>query len=284
MKYTPRSLEDNVNVSRGHPLAELAWMLGGVVALMGVLVVALGLATDVAVEKLPLRAEIGLGQQLLGRFPGDENPALEQRLKALLDRLPADSPLQAYPFHVYLSNSQEVNALALPGGNIVVYSGLLKQVESENELSMVLAHELGHFAHRDHLRGLGRGLGLAVAVSLLFGSDSAAGDVVSNTLLTFQSGYSRHQESAADRFALDLLVRRYGHAGGAVGFFERLRRDAGARLPYLLASHPHPQARVDELNERIRANGYPVAAVVPLAADIIDATTRGSASPRADGT
>ena len=46
-----------------------------------------------------------------------------------------------------------MNAVALPGGNIVVFAGLLKEIKSENELAMILGHELGHFAHRDHLRG-----------------------------------------------------------------------------------------------------------------------------------
>jgi predicted Zn-dependent protease len=50
--------------------------------------------------------------------------------------------------NVYLMENEEINAVALPGGNIVVFTGLVAQVESENELAMVLAHEMGHFTHR----------------------------------------------------------------------------------------------------------------------------------------
>ena len=133
---------------------------------------------------------------------------------------------------------------------------------------MILAHELGHFAHRDHLRSLGRGLGVAVAATLLFGEESAASNLVSKTLLTFQVKYSQDQESAADRFGLDLLAAHYGHAGGATDFFTRLAVDSGNQLPYLLASHPHPQARITALKRQIKNNNYLVKKNLPLAKDL----------------
>src|SRR5690606_35172182 len=62
--------------------------------------------------------------------------------------------------------SDELNALALPGGAIVVTRGLLDQVD-DAELAFVLAHELAHLEHRDNLRAIGRGLVLTVALSLV---------------------------------------------------------------------------------------------------------------------
>jgi predicted Zn-dependent protease len=268
LKFTPKSLEGNVNVARTHPLKELLWMLGGMALLLGMLVLILGFSTDLVVSKMPVSVETWLGRQMLKKVPGEESAALERRLQSLLASLPADSPLHQYVFRVFTTKSDAINAIALPGGNIVVYSGLLNNVQSENELAMVLAHELGHFAHRDHLRGMGRGLGVAVATGLLFGGDSGASDLVSKSLLTYQAQYSRSQEAAADRFGLDLLVSRYGHAGGATPFFLRLSRGAGGHLPYLFASHPHPQSRIDDLNKRIQARHYPVNEVLPLAGDV----------------
>lgn len=265
MKFTPKRLDGNVNVSRTHPLAELSWLLGGLILITALVFFALGYSADWAATKAPISVENWLGQQALSHFQADENPALKQQLQALLDSLPADSPLHQYNFRVFLSPSDEVNAVALPGGNIVVFSGLLKQIESENELAMILAHELGHFAHRDHLRGLGRGLGLAVAATLLFGQDNAASSLVSNTLLTFQVRYSQTQESAADSFGLDLLNQRYGHVGGSTDFFARMARKAGGKIPYLLASHPHPEARIEQLEGLVAKKGYKVAMTYPLA-------------------
>ena len=267
MKFTPVALTDNINVSKTHPLIELLWLVGGFVILVAVLFSLLGLTTDLAISKTPIKIETWIGELGLNEFSSTESNTLNQRLELLLVHLPKDSPLRQYQFHVHLADSDEVNAIALPGGNIVVFAGLLKEVQSENELAMVLAHELGHFAHRDHLRGLGRGLGIAVASALLFGQQSATSSIISNALLTFNRRYSQQQETAADQFGIDLLIKRYGHAGGAIDFFSRFDADA-EKDSYLLATHPHPQARVAALNRRIAKQHYQVKAVEPLAKEL----------------
>ncbi|NOQ42039.1 MAG: M48 family metalloprotease, partial [Desulfuromusa sp.] len=190
MQFTPKQLEENVNVSKSHPLTELLWLLGGLILLSALLFFFLGITADWAVSKTPIKVETWIGQLALNEFPAEENLALGQRLQSLLDSLPGDSLLHQYNFRIFLSDTEDINAIALPGGNIVLFSGLLELMESENELAMVLAHELGHFAHRDHLRGLGRGLGVAVAATLLFGEESAASSLVSKALLTLQTKYS----------------------------------------------------------------------------------------------
>lgn len=272
MKFTPKQLNENVNVSKIHPLIELCWLVGGLLLIAALLFLSLSVLTDWAVSNTPIKVENWLGGKALHQFPAKQHPALQQRLQQLLASLPDDSPLLQYDFRVFLSQTDEINAVALPGGNIVLFSGLLEQLESENELAMILAHELGHFAHRDHLRGLGRGLGLAVASVLLLGKDSAASSVVANALLTFQVRYSQAQESAADQFGLELLVARYGHAGGSSDFFRRMAKTAGSSIPYLLASHPHPDARVKQLEQWIQANNYPNASTQPLALELQNST------------
>jgi predicted Zn-dependent protease len=279
MKFTPRQLSENVNVSKTHPLTEFLWLLGGILVLAGIVFFLLGITTDWAISKTPVSIEAQFGKLTLNRFPAKESRALEKRLQTLLESLPPDSLLHQYHFRVFLSDSDDVNALALPGGNIVVLGGLLKKVKSENELAMVLAHELGHFAHRDHLGNLGRGLGIAVAAALLFGENSAASSLLAKIFLTFQAQYSQQQEAAADQFGLDLLVRRYGHAGGATAFFSRFAPESGRKIPYILASHPHPRDRIAALNHRIKIKNYPVEATRPLGKDLISTNTDGKTQP-----
>ena len=269
MKFTPKHIDENVNVSKTHPLVELAWLVGGMLLLAMVFYLVLGVTADLAVAKIPIKAEVWLGEHFVDSFEANENEPLRRRLQTLLDNLPADSPLHNYTFTVQLVKNREINALALPGGHIVVFSGLVEQAESENELAMVLAHELGHFAHRDHLERLGRGLGLTVATMLVFGEDSAVSRLVSNLFLVTESSYSRQQESEADSFGLDLLVSSYGHAGGAADFFARVGKKAGSRGPYLLASHPHPDDRIEGLQRLISENGYPVEMTTPLGDDLL---------------
>ncbi len=287
MKFTPKHIEENVNVSKTHPLAELGWLVGGLMLIVLICYLLLGFATEIAVFKIPVKAEVWIGEHLIGRMDALESPALQHRLQRLVESLPTDSPLHEYDFSVQLVESDEINALALPGGHIVVFSGLVEQADSENEVAMVLAHELGHFANRDHLRRLGRGLSLAIGAFLLFGENSAAGDLVNKLFYLSESHYSREQESAADRFGLDLLVASYGHAGGATDFFARVGKKAEQRAPYLLASHPHPQARIDELEEWIQMSHYPIGKIMPLAEDLLgelpeDGEGSGEQRERAD--
>lgn len=270
MKYVPKELEGNVNVSRTHPLTELAWLVGGLVTLAAALYLALGFATELAARKMPVEAERWLGLRAMEHFAGEESPALQGRLEGLLESLPEDSPLRRYQFSVRLHPAEEVNAVALPGGNIVVFAGLLKQVRSENELAMVLAHELGHYANRDHLKGLGRGLGLTVTALLLLGPDSSASELVSSLFMSFEARYSQKQEAAADAFGLDLLASRYGHVGGATDFFTRLADQAGGRLPYLLASHPHPRDRIGKLQRLIAGQGFEERGTAALGQDVLE--------------
>ena len=264
MKFTPKSLPGNVNVSTTHPIKELFWLAGSLFLLVGILFFMLGLLTDWAVTKTSPDIENWLGEQAMREFSAEPDERLQPRLDAILAPVPSASPLHDYTFTVSRSEEEQVNALALPGGNIIIYAGLLKQVESENELAMILAHELGHFAHRDHLRGLGRGLGLAVTAALLFGYDNPAGDFISNTFFTYQIKYSQTQEERADIFGLDLLVQRFGHAGGATDFVARAAQAFDGWSGHLLASHPHPGARIDRLKVRISDQGYAVGPVQPL--------------------
>jgi len=276
MKCTPRNLPENVNVSKSHPLVELGWMLGGLVFILVVVYLLAGLAIEAAVRRLPADAERWLGRQALQNFPVAECPPLDQRLQDLLAAMPADSPLRRKSFQVWLADVEEINAVALPGEIIVVFRGLLEAVESENELDMVLAHELGHFAHHDQLKGLGRGLVATLLAMTLFGKDSSAAGLVASVTLSFDARYSQGQEAAADVWGLDRLVARHGHAGGAVDFFARMnRREDAPRLAYLRASHPHPEDRIRNIESRIAEQQHRLAAVVPLSGAILSAGAPG---------
>jgi predicted Zn-dependent protease len=264
MRYTARELSGNVNVSSSHPLIELAWLAGGLIALVAVIYLAFWGIAELVVPRTPVDIEVWAGRHLLGRVASQENPHLTELVRGMVQPLAADSPLHRYDFTVSVIENETVNALALPGGRIVVFSGLLKQARSENELAMVLGHELGHYAHRDHLRGMGRGLGVTLALAMLFGQNSQAAGMASNLFLGMEMRYSQQQESAADAYGLDLLAARYGHAGGATDFFARLADQADGKLAYLLASHPHPQDRLTGLQKMIVARGYAIGPTVPL--------------------
>jgi predicted Zn-dependent protease len=263
MKYTPKELTGNVNVSSSHPLKELAWLVGGLVTIVAVISLGFWWMAELVVPRVPVDVEVWAGKYLMGKYPNQENPDLTKLLQKIVKTLPPESPLHKYKFSVSVAENEAVNAMALPGGQIMVFSGLLKKVHSENELAMVLGHELGHYAHRDHLRGMGRGLGVTLALAMFFGQDSSVAGIASDLFLGMEMRYSRQQETAADAFGLDMLAAGYGHAGGATDFFSRLAGEAGGKFPYLLASHPHPDDRIVGLQKMIAEKGYPLRKTVP---------------------
>lgn len=259
MKFTPRLDEDNVNVSKTPPLKELLFLLTTILGVLLLIYIALGFCLDIVVQKIPPRIEKSLGSFYSRLYEEDEVVSdSEKKLQDILNNLLTHMPESGLEFKVYVKEDEKANALALPGGNIVVLSGLLEEVESENELAMILAHELGHFANRDHLRGLGRSLVFIVLSSIVFGQESNATQFLQKALLTVELKFSRNQEAAADLFGLDLLNSTYGHVGGATDFFERLHdKEKAPKFLYFFATHPPYKNRVESLNKRIEEKAYP---------------------------
>ena len=201
----------------------------------------------------------------------------QDSLNQLLDRLETQLPVANNPkrnYRVLYIPQNTVNALALPGDLIVVYAGLISQVKSENELMMILGHELGHFANRDHLRGIGQALLLKFTLTTIFGdSDRLSGIIASAVESVSSAQYSQAQERQADDFGLMLLQATYQHVAGATDFFARLNRQSGMDFAFL-ASHPSPQNRVDRLNRLIKERRYETGNLNPLPATLTDLKTQ----------
>ncbi len=271
MRYRAKELKNNVNVSRTSPLKELFILLGGVFGIIIAVYIALGFAVDLIVPKLPPSIEESLGKLFSGIYENTEQTPAGERLQMILDKL-SDKDIDGGPYYkVHLVLSPEINAMALPGGNIVMYSGIIKEFESENELAFVLAHELGHFDNRDHLRGLGRGLVLFTISATLLGADSTATNFIMNSMTNIEMKFSQRQEKAADISALELLNRKYGHVAGATDFFEKMsKKDKKGRILYYFATHPYPEDRINALKKEIKEKGYQVKKKIPLDLEILN--------------
>ena len=192
---------------------------------------------------------------------------LNQLLNRLETKLPKEKNIDRNYRLIYIPDDT-VNALALPGDTIIVYRGLIQQLESENELMMILGHELGHFAHRDHLRGIGRGLALQLVVAVFVGDTGGLANVAAAIASNLSKAqFSRNQEAQADEFGLQLLVSHYGHAAGAADFFQRLARQPRLDIA-LLATHPAPGDRSLTLTQTIAQRRYPIQERSPLPATL----------------
>lgn len=261
MRFTPREARDDVNVSKEHPLIEAGTLIAGLGLILAAIIVALIVLVDVVLYFVPEEKEVALFNSWL---PEDiatvayDDPRLE-KLDFLIGRLSRHWPEAKYEFRIEINDSPEVNALALPGGLIIVTSGLLEEVQTENELAFILAHELGHFKNRDHFRGLGRGVMLALLFTAMGVGDgsTAIGSSIADLALR---GFSRRQEAAADKFGLEIVHGEYGHIANAWRFFERLSDEGGSLLNVgaYVSTHPPPKNRIEAIVEHAGTNGWSV--------------------------
>jgi predicted Zn-dependent protease len=226
-------------------------------------------APEIVAATLPpaseqLLGEAALSQMLAGETEIKVGPAVEA-VRAIVARLAAavaDNP--GYEFDVRLVESEAVNAAALPGGKIIVFSGLLAEAGSPDEVAGVLAHEICHVLHRDSLRGLVGRLGGSAVIALLLGGGDLS-RIAGQAGALDQLAYGRDQERAADREGILLMARAGLPPAALAAFFERLRAKEGGKLPEFLSTHPDTATRVVEL--RRLAATTPVADPRPLALD-----------------
>lgn len=270
MKFTARQPGINVNVSPTHPLKEFAILAGGLLAIVVGVYLALGLAVDLIVPRLSMDLEKKLAGAFVGRLAENEDVAdTTQSLQSLVDRLQDRCAPLPYSITVHVTEADAVNAAALPGGHMVVFTGLLAEMTSENELAFVLAHELGHFANRDHLRGLGRALVLMTASTVLLGADNSVNSMIGQGMVLTELSFSRKQESQADEFALETLFCHYGHVADATSFFNKIPEDGDpGRFGHYFASHPENRRRIGYLEDLAQERGYPTGDPLPLPADL----------------
>ncbi len=267
MKFTPKEIEGNINVSSTSPIKEFFVLLGGVMAIVLGIYIVLGFAVGLVLPYIPPEIENSLASLYSKPFENAAATSESMRVQALLDMLAQEQPEEEHRYTVAVVPNSQANAFAVPGGNIVIFSTLLEEVESENELAFVLAHELGHFVNRDHMRNLGRGLVLLTLAAVLLGEDNSVTQFILNSLTNVEMKFSQRQERAADRYALDLLNKRYGHVGGATDFMERVAlSEKRGRFQYYFKSHPHPLDRIRALQDYISEKNYQGGETAPLKA------------------
>ena len=124
---------------------------------------------------------------------------------------------------------------------------------------------MGHYAHRDHLRGVGRAFVFLTLSAFLFGPDSGVSNMLAHGLSLTELNFSRKQETRADEFALQVLNCAYGHAAGATDFFEKIPKehDPGT-FGHYFASHPENHRRISHLQDLIRSKGLDLATRKPV--------------------
>lgn len=259
MKYTPRLPAHNDNISHESMVKELLILSGGVIGIVVGIYVLLGLAVNWIVPHISLETEEKIAVLFSGVTDQGEAASPQARyLQTLCDKLQAVCPEAPYDVTAHIIEYEKANAFAMPGGNILVSAGLIEKMESENELAYVLLHELGHFANRDHLKGLGRAIVFVAISTALLGPDNAISQLLASTIGVSELSSSRGQETAADEFALIKLQQVYGHVNGATDFFEKISasKDPGI-FGHYFSTHPETIKRIEHIKAYAQGKDFP---------------------------
>lgn len=162
-----------------------------------------------------------------------------------------------YSYKWYVAEAPAVNAFAVPGGYVVVNTGLIQAADSAEEVAGVLAHEVQHIEQRHTLKNIVHSLGLRAALSFLIG-DIGSGILGDMAAQLSELKFSRDLESESDRLGLIALKQAGIAPHGMVSFFDKLRKQEGAAPPALLSTHPASQERMQALQAMIdQAGAWP---------------------------
>lgn len=147
-----------------------------------------------------------------------------------------------------IEDDATLNAFVAPGGYIYVYTGLIKYLDSKDELAGVMGHEIAHADLRHSTEALTKQTSLSLIIDVLAGDKQNSITELAEGLISLK--FSRSNESQADEYSVKYLCSTNYNAAGAAGFFEKIEAEGAATPPQFLSTHPNPDNRVEDINEK----------------------------------
>ena len=195
-------------------------------------------------------------------YPLLNNASATQYLQGIINEI-IKSPemLYANTFHykVEIINSNVINAFATPGGNIYVYKGLLKYLESEAELAAILAHEVAHADRRHAVQRIQKQYGISFLTNLFLPDNAGQLTIFATELLTELTFLknSRDDEFEADKYSFKYLLSTKWYPGAGKEFFNRMLKESNTStniFEEFFSTHPTDSKRIEQLDNLIKSS------------------------------
>ena len=253
MEYTNPELPEDVNTSKENPLKEFFILTIGLLTIVFVTIYLLIVVVDNFADKIPFEWEKDIPiasfveKQNTEKLPAYLENVSQKVIKSF--NLPASMDIT-----VHYVNDDTVNAFATLGGHIVLYRGLVEKLTHEDELAMVIAHEIAHIKYRHPILSMSHGIVVGLVLSVVSSSagDSVASDLMGTTGMASLMRFSRDYEYQSDKDAINSLIKIYGHAEGALGLFKVFDSEFGKDKSFeFLATHPLTENRITQTKEMI---------------------------------
>ncbi len=228
--------------------------IGAVIFSISIYLWGLPAATAIVAPHIPVSWEKQLGKVFFNELAPREDrctdPRLSQAINHISSTLLASYPNQPYTFEIAVVDKPVVNALAAPGGYIIVYRGLLKDTQTPEELVGVLAHEFQHVLKRHSTKALLHHASTGILIAAVTGDTTGAmayGLEIASTMGMLQ--YSRKNEREADQGGMDMIQRAGINPEGMIAFFESLQEKELESTDFLkyLSTHPPTEDRIQNL-------------------------------------
>jgi len=191
-----------------------------------------------------------------------DDPALNEYVQCITDHLVAVLPdeYRNYDWEIAVFEEESVNAFALPGGYMGVYTGMIRLAENQHQLAAVMGHEIGHVM-AEH--GGERLSGNILVSGALFAADLLLSERPNNQRAMIMAGlgigaqvgvmlpFSRKHESEADEIGMELMSKAGFEPQQAVRLWELMAENSQGSGPELLSTHPAPESRIEDLSGQV---------------------------------
>jgi beta-barrel assembly-enhancing protease len=203
----------------------------------------------------------GLTARVLGAAPLVDDPELQRYVNRVGLWLAMQSERPDLPWRFGVISSADVNAFAMPGGTILITSGLYDRLRDEAELAGVLGHEIAHVVQKHQLAAIKKAAGRSLMADLAGEAVSRSGntavqmfgdEVFAAGMNVFAKGLDRKDEYDADQRGIVLAARGGYNPYGLVGVLQTLDGSGSSGgMALMLSTHPSPADRIGRLGESV---------------------------------
>jgi predicted Zn-dependent protease len=199
---------------------------------------------------VPVSLEIEMGKNLSETFKGENktNDSATYYANKFIGQLDLDD---TYPLHAEILESDEINAFALPGGNIFIYSGIIEKMNSCEELVALLGHEVTHVSNRHSLKSIFRTAASGIVISAFIGDASGMSSALLSQINQFkQLDYSRDLETEADNNGVEIMLQNKVDPKGMLDLLKLLKEEGREMPQYMkyLSTHPDTDSRIANIS------------------------------------
>lgn len=214
---------------------------------------------------IPVSQELAMGEEAFSAMKAEQADKIVssgrewQMLQNVGTRIAEVAPMPEVAWEFVLFDDEAINAFALPGGKVGVYTGLFKVAETEDELAVVIGHEIAHVVARHGVSRMSTNLAIALGgVALGVANSDASAENQALVLaaygvtstLAVALPYSRSNEVEADYIGLIYAARAGYDPRVAIPFWQKMdRMSGGSSVPELVSTHPSSATRIDQMRE-----------------------------------